>query len=387
MRVLQTPPRYHPFIGGVEEYVATLSEKLVGRGHEVTVLCAQSEPDTPAREVRNSVRVRRLPVFGYLANTPIMPHLPSVLLDEAAQADIIHTHLPTPWSADLSALVGTITRTPTVLTYHNNVVGTGIARVAAGAYNAAPLPTTLRLADTVITTQESYVQRSRPLQSVQSKVECIPNGVDIRRFRPVTVSPGEKRSLGFAPNRTSVLFLSTLDEYHRYKGLDVLLEAMSMLAAIMPEPPQLVVGGDGVLRPEYETLAARLGVESRVRFLGRIPDSELVAAYNAADAFVLPSTDSDQEGFGLVLLEALATGTPVVSTDIVGVADDIESTDVGRVVNRGDPGALAKGIRDVLGWDDGTLPERCRSLCERRYSARTNMERVLDVYSALTRTA
>ena len=196
MRILQTPPRYHPFIGGVEEYVATLSTQLVERGHEVTVLCAWSDAKTPVEEVKNAVRIRRLPVVGHLANTPITPRFPRAVYDEAARADVIHTHLPTPWSADLSALIGAATRTPTVLTYHNNVIGTGVASVAASAYNSVPLPTTLHLSDSVITTQQSYLQRARPLESVRSKVECIPNGVDIRRFRPMPVSADAKRSLG-----------------------------------------------------------------------------------------------------------------------------------------------------------------------------------------------
>ncbi|MFH5800274.1 glycosyltransferase family 4 protein [Haladaptatus sp. CMAA 1911] len=387
MRVVQTPPRYHPFIGGVEEYVATLSNQLVARGHDVTVLCARSDAKTPVEEVRDGVRIRRLPVAGYLANTPLTPRFPRAAYDELERADVVHTHMPTPWSADWSALVGAVTRTPTVLTYHNNVIGTGLASVAATAYNGIPLPMTLRLTDTVITTQRSYVRRARPLQSVRSKVECIPNGVDVRRFRPMPVSADAKRSLGVASDRATILFLSALDEYHRYKGLDVLLAAMASLAETMRTPPQLVVGGDGVLKGEYEALARRLGVGDHVRFVGRIPDSQLVTAYNAADAFVLPSTDPDQEGFGLVLLEALSTGTPVVSTDIVGVATDVEAENVGRVVARDDVDALAEGIRDVLEFEDDELSERCRSLCERRYSARKNAERVLDVYAELVETA
>ncbi|KZN25031.1 hypothetical protein A4G99_00340 [Haladaptatus sp. R4] len=383
MRILQTPPRYHPFIGGVEEYVATLSHQLVERGHDVTVLCARSDSKTPVEEVKNSVRIRRLPVAGHLANTPITPHFPRAVYEEAARADVIHTHMPTPWSADLSALVGAVTRTPTVLTYHNNVIGTGVASVMASAYNNIPLPTTLHLTDSVITTQQSYLRRARPLKSVRSKVECIPNGVDIRRFRPMSVSSEAKRSLGFASDRDNVLFLSALDEYHRYKGLDVLLAAMASLAETTEMPPKLVVGGDGVLRAEYQAEARQLGIDDHVRFVGRIPDAELVTAYNAADTFVLPSTDPDQEGFGLVLLEALATGTPVVSTDIVGVANDIESVGVGKVVTRHDPNALAEGIRDVLDWEDDPLSDRCRSLCEERYSARTNAEQVLSVYADL----
>ena len=101
MKILQSPVRFYPFIGGVEYYVYYMSQEIVQLGHEVKVLCA-NEPSSPIEEKIKGIDVKRLNYWGKIANTNITPGLPSAISRE--DFDIIHTHIPTPWSADWSAL-------------------------------------------------------------------------------------------------------------------------------------------------------------------------------------------------------------------------------------------------------------------------------------------
>lgn len=398
MHVLQTPVRYPPYIGGVESHVHDLSRNLVDLGHEVTVVCANEQTEGRKEECVDGVDVRRLPTVGKVAKTNITPSLPVELLRTARAADVIHTHLPTPWSADWSALAGAITDTPVVVTYHNDIVGDGFANHVARAYNASALRVTLRLADRVIATQPEYVDQSPVLDSVREKVEIIRNGVDTDVFRPVDVDTEHRRRLGLSADRDTIFFLSVLDEYHRYKGLDDLLRAVASIVdrqkptprmaadggtmAGGEAPPRLVVGGDGELVNEYRELAAELGVEDHVRFLGRVSDDDLQRLYSAADLFALPSTSSDQEGFGLVVLEALACETPVVTTDVVGVADRIATDGLGAIVETNDPSSLARTIERSLSGADFEVG-RGRQICREEFSWRSIAQETAELYAEL----
>lgn len=363
MRILQTPVRFHPSIGGVETYVYALSRELVRQGHEVSVVCARPDVDVARFESIDGIEVHRLRSIGSIANTNLTPALPVALLREIRAADVVHTHVPTPWSADVSAMVGLVADCPVVVTYHNDIVGTGRADRIARLYNRTVLKATLRAADRILLTQPSYLERSPHLGPFAGKVRVVSAAVDTELFRPEAVTPEQKQRLGFDPDGPNLLFVSVLDAFHDYKGLEVLLEALAVFGT---DAPRLVVGGDGDRREDYEVAAREAGVADRVRFVGRLSAADLTTAYNCADAFVLPSTDADQEGFGLVLLEALACGVPVVCTDVVGVAGDVREHSLGAVVEPDDPRALADAIERVV--EAPFDADRARELCLEEYS-------------------
>ncbi|MGB9931996.1 glycosyltransferase [Haloarcula amylolytica] len=381
MHVLQTPVRFYPHIGGVETYVHDLSKKLIELGHDVSVVCAKVNPETDHHEQIDDIDVHRFTSIGSIANTNITPALPMELYRQAQTVDVIHTHLPTPWSADLSALVGVATGTPVVLTYHNDIIGEGFANYVARLYNQTMLRATLQLVDTVVITQPDYYDDSPHLGPHQDKIEVVPNGVDVNRFRPATIDKAERNRLGFDASRPNVFFLSVLDGHHGYKGLDVLLEAISILNDRSETVPHLLVGGDGEARSQYEQQAKMLGVEDHVTFLGYVEDNDLVAYYSEADLFALPSLSSDQEGFGLVLLEALAAGTPVVTTDVVGVSDAVRDNEIGEIVPQDDPTELATTIEHLLTLEFNS--DSARALCENEYSWRSSAEHLEQMYLEL----
>lgn len=374
MRILQTPVRFFPAIGGVESVVLGLSRALAALGHDVTVVCS----DEPSREPRSldGVSIRRLKTAAKLANTNITPGLPLELL--RLDFDVVHTHLPTPWSADWSAWLGRLRGRGVIVSYYNDIVGQGAAGVVAGLYNATLLRILYRAAHRFITlTPEHMSSPGSRLKPVWHKTSLLQTGVDTAGFQPQPDlrTPGQ------------IGFLAVLDTFHRYKGLDVLLRALRRLADRGVDA-RLSIGGDGALRGEYERLAASLQLGDRAHFLGRLPDEGLAPFFNACSTFVLPSISGAQEGYGLVALEAMACGVPIVTTTAAGIAPIVRDAQAGLVVPPGDDAALADAIEHVLG-DAGVrrhMGGSGRGLVESRFSWRAVAEDYVAVYrSALGR--
>jgi glycosyltransferase involved in cell wall biosynthesis len=345
VRILEVVVRYPPFVGGVEASVHEVARRLAARGHEVRVICADDPPGSPSDV--DGVQVVRLPWRFKAANTNLCFGLGEAIRRE--RPDVIHTHLPTAFFAGRAASAAREMGVPLVLTYHNDVAGEGLKRLMAGLYNRAFLPRLLESSARVVATNPRHSPRlSNPI--------IIPWGVDTERFHPPLEEPGPPLTIGF---------LSLLDVHHRYKGLEVLFEALRLLPDV-----RLRVGGKGDDLAFYKRRAEDLG--DRVEFLGFVED--LNAFYGRCHVFALPSTDV-REGFGLVLLEAMACGRPVVTTPIVGMAADIERMGAGVLVPPNDPAALAAALQNLhLG-----MGQRARSLVEERYT----WKRVADDYERL----
>ena len=356
MEILQTPVRFYPFIGGVENYVYYSAKEMVKLGHQCTVVCA-NEPHTKKEEIIDGIIVKRLPYFGKIANTNITPGMPLALLRE--DFDIIHTHLPTPWSADWSNMVSKLKKKPLVITYHNDIIGEGFASYIARFYNSTALKSLLNNADKIIITQPNYLHSSPYLAKFEDKIVVIPNGVDIEKFRPLSVKK----------EKNNIFFLSLLDEFHKYKGLDYLLKALKKVKKEIPDI-KLIIGGKGVLLDYYKKIAEDLGLKDNVEFHGFIPDEKIVEYYNKSSVFVLPSISSKQEGFGIVALEALACETPVISTEIVGVASDVKKSESGIIVPPKNADELANAIIIILNNIDASkkMGINGRKLVEEKYT-------------------
>jgi glycosyltransferase involved in cell wall biosynthesis len=356
MRILQTPPRIYPYTGGVENVVLALSQALVGLGHEVTIACADEPSGAPSQ--LDGLLVRRLWYPVKVANTNVTPALAWYLAREPF--DVIHTHLPTPWVADWSVLVGRARRKGVVLTYHNDIVGTGVAGAAARLYNEVWLPLVLRLAHRVVTNSPQVLERpGSPLRAVRQKVSLVPNGVDTGRFYPRF----ESRTAG------TIGFLAVLDDFHRYKGLAILLQAAQELVR-RGRTIRLLIGGDGALRLEYQRMAASFGLASLAEFRGFVPEHGLLDFFNGCELFVLPTTDSRREGFGLVVLEAMACGLAVVVSAAAGVAELAEGAGAGLVIPPGDVRALADALDGLLSnpFEAARLGQWGRKAAESRFS-------------------
>ena len=351
MRVAIVNSFFPPWRGGAETYVYNVSKHLQGRGHEVTVICS-SPPFEPGMQFVDGVKVERLRTCGKLYGTPIMPELFQRLVSE--QADIIHANFPSPYIACLASAISRMRGVPAVLTWHNDLPPvTRMARILVTAHDRLVLPLYLTQFSSIIATSKLYAETSQILEAHKDRVVVIPNGVDTQRFNPDI--PGEeiRHRLGVDQGKI-VLFVGALTQWHRYKGLDVLIQAMALMRDQVPEA-RLVIVGAGQLETEYKQLVNQHGLTSCVIFAGNVPDDELPNYYACSDMLALPSKDRS-EGFGLTILEANATGKPAIGTTVGGIPSVIRDGYNGLLVPPNNPKVLADAIWKAM-MDDGLLKQ------------------------------
>lgn len=342
-RILQLGKFYPPYMGGIETHLETLCAQLQPFAH-VSVVAANTE-NRRVEERREGVTVIRLPPRLWLSTAPLCPSIASEI--RRADPDLIHLHLPHP--GGMIGLLASSFRGPIVITYHSDVV--------RQQWRAAPfapiLRATLRRAHTVIATSSAYIETSPVLQRFADRCRVVPYGIPIERFERVDHTQVSRLRARFG-NRT-VLAIGRLVYY---KGFDVLVDAMRAVAG------HLVIIGDGPLLESLKRRAARLGVSDRISFEGEIGNHELGPYYAAASVFVLPSV-ARSEAFGIVQLEALACGVPVVNTSVPSGVPEVSRHGVtGLTVPPGDAKALGAAIATLL--DDGDLRARYGEAGRRR---------------------
>jgi glycosyltransferase involved in cell wall biosynthesis len=373
MKLLQTPVRFHPYIGGVENHVFYLSKELVEMGHEVEVLCAD-EPQSKTGNIQG-IEVERLPYLCKIANTNICLGLPRRIL--RSDFDVIHTHMPTPWTCDWSIVLSKLMGKKSVITIHNDMDKPSLlGKILTNLYLHTIFLLSLSLVDRIVIVNESwetsFPNTSHILKRYQKKISVLPNGVDSELFKPGN-TPKE---------RHAVLFVSILDRHHKFKGLHYLLEAIELATKSIPDI-ELIIVGEGELKDFYIREAADLDIGQCVAFLGEKTQADLVTLYNRSSVFVLPSTEI--EGFGIVLLEAMACKTPVIATDIVGVAKEVIQNNCGIIVEPRNSRALANAIIDILGNAElaREMGENGRRLAEEHYSWGTIGRKIESIYKRL----
>lgn len=325
MVILHVYKDYYPVLGGIENHIRTLAEAQAQRGHNVTVLVT-ARGFHSEEELLSGVRIIKAARLATLASTPLSLELPRRL--RALHPDLTHLHTPYPIGelAQLSAGDGR----PYLLTYHAEATRP-LQRAVMLAY--APLfQKVLRGAARVLATSPNYVRTSPYLSAISDRVTIVPLGSDPQRFYPKPRAGGEL---------FTILFVGVL---RHYKGVDDLIRAL----ALLPEPARLLIGGDGPLRAEWQALCDRLKLGARVTFLGRVPDEDLPALYQSADVFVLPAINR-AEAFGSVLVEAMLSGLPCVTTEIgSGTSYVVEDGVTGYVVPPRAPAALAAALARLM---------------------------------------
>jgi len=361
MRIVQLYKDYFPVLGGIENHLKLLAEGLANRGIEVTVLVTNRSLKSEEHFCER-LRVIKASRLVTVASTPLS--FDFFRRFRRLDADITHLHFPYPPGEIARLLRGGPGRL--VITYHSDVVRQRhILR-----FYAPLLKRVLQQADRIVVTSQAYANSSRHLQPFREKCEVIPLGIDVAHFEK-DCGQGVELRRRFQPPLT--LFVGHL---RYYKGLDCLLQAMNGFAG------QLLVVGTGPAQEEYRRMAAELAVSSRVHFLGEVSDQELPAYYRAADVFVLPSTHRS-EAFGIVQLEAMAAGVPVVSTELgTGTSVVNRYGETGFVVPPRDPVALAGAIQSLL---DNPERRRCMGEAGRKrvraeFSKEVMLDRTVELY-------
>jgi len=347
MKLLLTAPYYPPHLGGIEAHTRAIAHGMRDRGYEVAVVSSTGHDE--------HLRIITVPCV------PI-PYSPIPLSFPDLQAEVYHSHLPSPFFARRVVKRG---YGPHLVTYHNDVVipprvgGTplhGFLARRIERWHEQLLRPVLDAAAAIIATTRSYAETSPVLKEYLEKVEIVPNAISVADFVPGK-DAGEREAI--------VLYAGRLVEY---KGLGRLLEAMRGVAA------RLIVVGEGKDRGRFEILARRYGVLAE--FTGRLPDAELKSWLRTARVLVVPAR-SRLEAFGIVLLEAMASRTPVVASSSPGVAEVAQH---GGLVF-GEPEELALHLSRLL-EDDALatqLGRKGRAAVEREY----DWHGVLDKLEAL----
>jgi len=329
VNILHIYKDYHPVLGGIENHVRWVAEAQAELGHSVTVLVTSLDRHT-TRVEENGVSVIRAARLAHIASTPLSLSFPRVLRRQ--HPDIAHVHTPYPVGELSQWLLGRAGRT--VLSYHSDVV-----RQARILFLYAPL---LRDVDGIIAATSQYRDSSPFLRPHTGKCWLIPYGIDLQRFEKPDgdiVASLRNKYLPDGPDLPILLFVGRL---RYYKGLQYLIRSMPLIQAI------LLVVGRGPEEQQARSLAASTGVSDRVHFVGAVTDRALPSYYHASDLFVLPACERS-EAFGIVMVEAMAAGKPLISTELgTGTSYVNRHGETGLVVAPRDPGALASGINELL---------------------------------------
>ena len=329
LKVLHFGKYYPPSRGGIETVVETLCR---GERHSAESQAMVINRNGPTiQEIVDGVPVLRVGSVATIGAVSLAPALPSWL--SRAQADVIVLHEPNPMALVAYAIARP--RIPLVVWFHSEVIR------PRWRYRLFYQP----FLDFALTRASRIVVASPPMKDVpalaayRDKCEVVPFGLTLDRYAITPAVTASMESIRRSASRPILLFVGRLVHY---KGVDVLLRAMRGLDA------DLMLVGDGPLRESLQDLASELGVADRVHFLGEVGDESLLAWYHACDALVLPSV-TRQEAFGMVQLEAMLCGHPVVSTDLgTGVAWVNQHERTGLVVPPRDETALHDALHRLL---------------------------------------
>ena len=334
MRVAQITATFPPYYAGTGNACFHQARSLAERGHDITVYTASY----PGRRVDPpGVSVHRLGALARVGNAPLLPALARI-----PRFDVIHLFQPFIFGAELTTLRAAIAGMPLVSSFHNELAAPGIKGALFEVYNATVtrlvLTRSARLTVLSVDHARSVPSLARELARRPHAFVPTPNGVDVEAFRPGDRAVARK-ALGLPQQAMVAMFCGRLDRAHSFKRLDLLLHA---LAQIRSRELHLLIAGGGELEDRYRRLAGDLGMGDRVVFAGERPHDELPAAYRAANFLVLPS--DSVESFGIVLLEAFATGLPVLASALPGVRELVREGVDGMLIEPGDPGSLVHAL-------------------------------------------
>lgn len=343
-KIIHLSKYYPPDRGGIETHVQTLARTQAALGAEVYVICVNafdqqgnlSSRTHTVEEMDGDVYVIRIGRLLSIARFDVCPELPKTLCKIVKEPNtILHLHTPNPTM--LIALTILRSRLTLVITHHSDVIKQKILK-----YGLRPFEHIVySKSSQVLTTSFPYIQGSKFLRFYHDKLSYLPLGLDGTHY-----SQPSQQALAFShqlkDKYPGPIWLA-VGRLVYYKALHIAIEALSMVEGT------LIIIGIGSLETELKTLAQKLGVNQRIVWLGRVSEDELVGAYHAATSLWFPS-NVRSEGFGLVQVEAMASGCPVINANIPcsGVPWVSRHQQEGLTVPINNPVALAKASQRLL---------------------------------------
>ncbi|MBI3240704.1 MAG: glycosyltransferase family 4 protein [Chloroflexi bacterium] len=345
MKILVALTYYRPHVSGLTIYVERLSRALARRGHAVTVLTSHYEPSLPLNEMMDGVRVVRAPVLARVSKGVLMPTLTFLATKYMWQNDALSLHLPQLDASGIATRAKLLNK-PSILTYHSDLLlpPSFVNRVASTVVNASN-HAAAKLCDAISAYTDDFAKHSPYLSKYLHKVRVIAPPVEIPE-------PDEEEVHGFVEryglHGKTVLGLA--GRFAAEKGIEYLLEA---LPGIMTKYPNVVVVhagpreaiGESAYLRKLEPLLEKY--RDHYVHVGTLNAKGMAAFFKACHVTTLPSINST-ETFGLVQIESMMCGTPVVASDLPGVRQPTTMTGMGRVASICDSVALAEAILDVL---------------------------------------
>ncbi|CAN5913743.1 glycosyltransferase [soil metagenome] len=367
LRVCHLSKYYPPVAGGIETHVRTLAHAQAELGASVQVLCVNHQPGPTVVEADGPVEICRIRRVASVAKLDACPGLVREL--EQIEADVLHLHVPNP-TMILALLAARQRAEPiVVVTYHSDAIKQRVRRVLFRPLERLAY----RRVRAILPTSPAYAAGSPFLQSYHDRLYVLPLGIDLAMYlEPAAADRAEADQIQAA--HAGPLWFSCGRMVY-YKGFEIAIRALSQVRGT------LLLAGDGPARPRLEAEAGRLGLADRVVFLGAVP--RVLPYYLAARAFWFPS-NARSEAFGLVQVEAMASGCPVINTSIPhsGVSWVSPHEQTGLTVPMDDPEALAASARRLL--DEPGLRDRlateARARAVREFDHRVMARRSLALY-------
>jgi rhamnosyl/mannosyltransferase len=354
-------------MGGIESHLYTLANELRDRV-DLDVVVSNTRLST-SRDVVRGVAVTRCGSAATVASTSLSPSMVFELSQR--DYDVLHLHLPHPMGVASYLASRKPPRHRLIVSYHSDVV----RQQRLLALYAPLVERLLSRADAVIATSPDYLESSPVLSRFREKCQVVPYGIDLSLFRATPAI--EQRASEIRKRFPAKRLLIGVGRLIYYKGFEYAVRAL----AKVPDAHLLLVG-DGPLRPNLEQLARDLGVSDRVHLMGEVHNDEIAPYYYASDVYLLPSI-ARSEAFGIVQIEAMACGLPVINTSLAsGVPFVSRHEESGLTVPPEDPEALAAAIRRLL--DDEALRRRLgdagRQRAEREFAKEVLAARLLALY-------
>jgi glycosyltransferase involved in cell wall biosynthesis len=377
MKIVQTNKAYYPKVGGIETTITNLSEGLV-KNHKISVevlTCNNQRSTEYVKKKLNGVEVTYLPTFGFVASLPIsVAYLNSL---SRLTGDILHVHEPFPW-ADLSYVFSSKIRKNflrLVVSWHSDIV----RQKWALSFYRPYIHKFLKLADKILVSNANLIEYSEYLPEYKSKCEVIPLGAKLDWVNNSSNRSDRVKKIKSKYTSPLVLFVGRLVYY---KGIQYLIDAIKQVPDV-----SLVIIGSGPLKKELLNQIQNLNLEKRIHILPEVDEETLRSFYEACDMFVLPSVEKS-ETYGIVQIEAMACGKPVICTELrTGTTFINQHGTTGLVVPPRNSKALAEAINNLANnvslRDELGKNARQRALNE--LTAEKMVERTYKVYLDLLR--
>jgi len=372
MKILFVQNRFYPAIGGAERHTYLLSKYLAKKGHEVTVYTTTSlskddvlsialsppffvKPKTktnlPKEEFIEIFTVKRFDMRLRFWSFNWIPEMFKKLKATAHEFDIIHAHGYHISSSLAGCYYAKKCKKPFILTAHDLIIPDDLsldAKLLKRAYDKTFGKFLLKNSTKLIALTEDHIQQYTERGGEPGKIRIIPNAIELDKYKNKNSNQNTLDKYGIDKKDKVLLFVGRIDEY---KGVQDIIEALPAISAEYTDIKLVVVGRDYGYKGELEKLRDKLNVRDKVIFAGSVPEKELIELYRRADIFILPSR---MEGFGIVLLEAMASGILCIAYSIPSVRKVIKNNENGVLVKN------EKELQDKILYYLGNIEERRR---------------------------